>query len=123
MSNILSGHDQLPQGVNSNSAGFIWTDDLVKKYAEVYRFSSSRTSIEQFKENTDWLSQESVNTNYDLAMQEVEGKEAVELLSYIRDNHFSIGDDGLWYNNSLDYMVLTDEQLIENFKIWKAEDK
>ena len=54
---------------------------------------------------------------------EPEGKEAVELLSYIRDNHFSIGDDGLWYNNSLDYMVLTDEQLIENFKIWKAEDK
>lgn len=29
---------------------FKWTDELVKQYAEVYRFSSSRTSIEQFKE-------------------------------------------------------------------------
>lgn len=27
---------------------FIWTDELVQKFAEEYRFSSSRTSLEQF---------------------------------------------------------------------------
>lgn len=30
---------------------FKWTDEIVEKYAEVYRFSSSRTSIKQFKED------------------------------------------------------------------------
>lgn len=30
---------------------FGWTDELVKEYAEQYRFSSSRISIEQFKKS------------------------------------------------------------------------
>lgn len=34
-----------------NNNDFVWTDELVEKYAEVYRFSSSRTSIKQFKED------------------------------------------------------------------------
>ena len=121
MSNILSGHDQLPQGVNSNSAGFIWTDDLVKKYAEVYRFSSSRTSIEQFKENTDWLSQESVNTNYDLAMQEVEGKEAVELLIEKIENKYDIFfGKGYWEKEYKKHIVEFAKQCVTENKIWKA---
>jgi hypothetical protein len=33
---------------------FIWTDELVKRYAEIYRFSSSRISIEQFKLDPLW---------------------------------------------------------------------
>ncbi len=28
---------------------FVWTDGLVKQFAEEFRYSSSRTSIEQFK--------------------------------------------------------------------------
>jgi hypothetical protein len=61
---------------------FIWTDDLVKQYAEAYRFSSSRINIEQFKEGLGW-ERSALIENYNAAIStELKFKAARRLLEF-----------------------------------------
>jgi hypothetical protein len=109
---------------------FKWTDELVKQYAEVYRFSSSRTSIEQFKEDhqpkkeyeiLSYTFQKRVyNKNnfgefccgFDAPVQSLllhpEDMKTIHSVKRLSDNEiFTVGDRVQFYNNSV----------IESFKV------
>lgn len=56
---------------------FVWTDALVKEFAEVYRFSSSRTGIEQFKK-----------------LKGIPKEKDYEVIEMVSENRLSTYDDG-----------------------------
>lgn len=62
------------------STDFKWDDQLAQEYAEQYRFSSSRISIEQFKESKQpkpdtekWQSAQQLVERYEKALKEIQG--------------------------------------------------